>query len=683
MLNDEQRRAAVHGTRDGAPAALLVIAGAGTGKTNTLAHRVAHLVREGADPQRLMLLTFSRRAALELERRAGNALRTLPTAPADGQTVALPWAGTFHSVGARLLREYAERVNLAPNFTIHDRGDSEDLMALARHELKIDVTGKRFPSAATCVAIYSRVVNAEARLCDVLRDGYPWCAPWESELTALFRAYVADKQSQQILDFDDLLVYWAAMLGDSALASDVGNRFDHVLVDEYQDTNRLQASILRALKPDGRGVTVVGDDAQAIYSFRAATVRNILDFPRQYRPPATVITLERNYRSTQAILDASNAVIAHARERFTKNLVTDRPGGERPRLVTVKDEPDQARCAAETVLAHRENGIALRHQAVLFRTSSHSTLLELELGRRNIPFVKYGGLKFLDAAHIKDVLSLLRWVENPRSRLAGFRALRMLPGVGPATAARFLDAIEMSPQPSAAMRAFRVPTAAAVEWSKLFDLYDKLRSKRSEWPGEMDALLAWYEPQLERLYEDGPVRVQDLRQLRRIAAAYPSRERFLTELTLDPPSSTSGLADEPLLDEDYLILSTIHSAKGQEWRAVQILNGVDGCIPSDMATGREDEIEEERRLLYVAMTRARDHLAILLPQRFYVQQQTGAGDRHVYASRSRFLTETACAAFDHRTWPVVAPDTAAPAPSSRPSIDLPARIRSLWQGPGG
>jgi DNA helicase-2/ATP-dependent DNA helicase PcrA len=662
---------------------LLVIAGAGTGKTNTLAHRVAHLVREGADPQRLLLLTFSRRAALELERRAGHALRTLLTARGDGRTVTLPWAGTFHSVGARLLREYAERVNLAPNFTIHDRGDSEDLMALARHELKIDVTRKRFPSAATCVAIYSRAVNAEARLSDVLRDSHPWCASWENELTDLFRAYVAAKQSQQILDFDDLLLYWAGMLGDPALARDLGDRFDHVLVDEYQDTNRLQASILRSLKPDGRGVTVVGDDAQAIYSFRAATVRNILDFPRQYRPPATVVTLERNYRSTQPLLDASNAVIAHARERFTKNLVTERLGGERPRLVTVKDEADQARCAAETVLAHRENGIALRRQAVLFRASGHSTLLELELGRRNIPFVKYGGLKFLDAAHVKDVLSLLRWVENPRSRLAGFRALRLLPGVGPATAARLLDAVEGAPDPSAAMRAFRVATAAAAEWSRLLDLYEKLRSREVEWPRELDALLAWYEPQLDRLYEDGTVRVQDLLQLRRIAATYPSRERFLTELTLDPPAATSGLADEPLLDEDYLILSTIHSAKGQEWSAVQILNGVDGCIPSDMATGSEDEIEEERRLLYVAMTRARDHLAILLPQRFYVHQQTGSGDRHVYASRSRFLTPAACAAFDHHTWPIVKPDSAAVTPSSRAGIDLPGRIRSLWEGPGG
>ncbi|HEY3178950.1 MAG TPA: ATP-dependent helicase [Casimicrobiaceae bacterium] len=679
-LNEAQHRAVLHREQDEKPAPLLVIAGAGSGKTNTLAHRVAYLVREGADPNRLLLLTFSRRAAMELERRAGRVLRTLLNAKGNGPLVALPWAGTFHSVGARLLREYAPRVGLPANFTIHDRGDSEDLMAVVRNDLKIDVTKKRFPASATCVAIYSRIVNAEGSLGDVLRDNYPWCATWENELNALFGAYVAAKQSQQVLDFDDLLLYWAGMLGDLTLARDIGNRFDHVLVDEYQDTNRLQSSILRSLKPDGRGVTVVGDDAQAIYSFRAATVRNILDFPRQYDTPATVIALERNYRSTQAILDASNAVIAHAKERFTKNLIAERPRGEPPHLVTVKDEADQACYVAEQILAHRENGIALKSQAVLFRTSHHSALLELELARRNIPFVKYGGLKFLDAAHVKDVLSLVRWIENPRGRLAAFRAVRTLPGVGPATAARLLDAIEASSDPIAAMRSFRMPATVATEWSALLEVYGSLRSPNSEWPAEMDRLLAWYEPQLERIYEDATARLSDLAQLRRIAATYSSRERFLTELTLDPPAATSGMADEPLQDDDYVILSTIHSAKGQEWKAVHILNGIDGCIPSDMACGSEDEIEEERRLLYVAMTRARDHLTIMLPQRFYVHQQSGFGDRHVYALPSRFLTHAACAAFDHATWPIESP-CSTPIADPGGKIDLAARIRSVWQQP--
>ena len=679
-LNEAQRQAVVHGTRDESPP-LLIIAGAGSGKTNTLAHRVAHLVHEGTDPHRLLLLTFSRRAAAELERRAGRALRARLDARSDGSGVALPWAGTFHSVGARLLREYAERVGLHASFTVHDRGDSEDLMAVVRQEAKIDVTKKRFPGSATCVAIYSRVVNAETPLRDVLRDHYPWCATWEFELNALFGAYVAAKQKQHVLDFDDLLLYWAGMLADADLARDIGNRFDHVLVDEYQDTNRLQSTILRLLRPEGRGVTIVGDDAQAIYGFRAATIRNILDFPHQFDPPARLITLERNYRSTQAILDASNAVIAQARERFTKNLVAERRGGARPRLVTVKDDADQARYVAEQMLLHRENGVALKGQAVLFRASNHSALVELELGRRGIPFVKYGGLKFLDAAHVKDVLSLLRWIENPRGRLAGFRALRMLPGVGPATASRLLDAVESSADAIAALRGFRAPPAAAAQWSALLEIYGALRATDSEWPSELDVLLAWYEPELERIYEDAPMRRGDLVQLRRIAATYASRERFLTELTLDPPAAAAGMADDPLLDEDYAILSTIHSAKGQEWKCVHILNGVDGCIPSDMASGSDAELEEERRLLYVAMTRARDHLAILLPQRFYVSQQASAGDRHVYALRSRFLTADVCAAFDHETWPVACADDGAGEPAPAPAIDLAARIRSAWKPP--
>ena len=527
-LNAAQQRAVNHGGGGAAAAGpLLVIAGAGTGKTGTLAHRVARLMQQGMDPQRLLLLTFSRRAAAELERRVGRVLQAQLGALRGERPRVLEWAGTFHSVGARILREYAERIGLAPSFTIHDRGDSEDLMAMVRHDhLGVDPLKGRFPGAATCVAVYSRSVNSEAPLAEVLQTTYPWCAGWEGELRRLFDAYVAAKQAQQVLDFDDLLLYWAAMMGVPALAEEVGARFDHVLVDEYQDTNRLQGSILRALKPDGRGVTVVGDDAQSIYGFRAATVRNILDFPRQYDPPAEVITLERNYRSTAPILDASNAVIALAKERYAKNLVTDRSGGERPRLVTVADEMAQAQYVAEQVLLHRENGIALKRQAVLFRTSSHSALLELELARRNIPFVKFGGLRFLDAAHVKDVLSLLRWIENPRGRLAGFRTLRLLPGVGPAIAGRCLDALAPAIDTLAAMRGFTIPAAAAQDWPGLLRLCETLRGERSDWPSELDALLAWYEPQLDRLYEDAAIRAPDLAQLRRIASTLCDSRAF-------------------------------------------------------------------------------------------------------------------------------------------------------------
>jgi len=677
-LNRAQQDAVEYGTGAAAAPPLLVIAGAGSGKTSTLAHRVAHLVHHGADPQRLLLLTFSRRAAAELTRRVGRVLQAALGGGLRDAPPALPWAGTFHGIGAQLLREYAPRIGLVPNFTIHDRGDSEDLMGLVRQAADIDTSKARFPGAATCVAIYSRCVNAQAPLHDVLAEHFPWCAPWEGALRPLFASYVAAKQAQHVLDFDDLLLYWAGMMNEPALAAEVAARFDHVLVDEYQDTNRLQGSVIRQLKPDGRGVTVVGDDAQAIYGFRAATVRNILEFPGQYTPPARVITLERNYRSTQPILDASNAVIALAKERFTKNLVTERSAGARPRLVTVADEAAQARFVAEEVLAQRERGVDLRRQAVLFRTSSHSAALELELARRNIPFVKFGGLKFLDAAHVKDVLGLLRWVDNGRARLPGFRTLRLLPGVGPATATRWLDALDATAEPLATMAAFKAPAAAASAWDALRGLYAVMQARDSAWPAEMDALLGWYENELPRLFEDAQVRLPDLEQLRRIAATYLTRERFLTELTLDPPSATSGEAGAPLKDEDYLTLSTIHSAKGQEWQAVSVLNCVDGCIPSDLATGRAEEIEEERRLLYVAMTRAKDDLTLVVPQRFYVRQQSAGGDRHVYAAKSRFLPASVCAHLDAQTWPP--PPVVPPRDPQMKKlvVDLAAKMRASW-----
>jgi len=672
-LTAAQQQAVGHGD-----APLLVIAGAGTGKTNTLAHRVARLVGAGADPARILLLTFTRRAAAELERRAGHVLARHFAQRGLDAAIALPWAGTFHSAGAKLLRMFAEDVGLAPNFTIHDRGDSEDLMALVRNGLSIAPTERRFPSAATCMAIYSRSVNAEERLSDVLRDGFPRCAEWEVTLESLFGAYVDAKQAQHVLDFDDLLLYWAAMLADEAIAARVRELFDHVLVDEYQDTNRLQGTILRRLKPDGRGVTVVGDDAQAIYGFRAADVRNILDFPALFTPPATVVTLAANYRSVQPVLDVANAVMAAAGEGFAKTLEAVRGSGSRPRLVSVRDEADQARFVAEDVLEQREHGVALKAQAVLFRSASHSALLELELVRRNIPFVKYGGLKFLEAAHVKDVLALLRWAHNPRDRLAGFRALRLVEGVGPATARRILDAIEVAGNDAATMRAVAVPPGARDGWRGLVAMTERLRSPTSAWPRDVDDVLAWYEPQLARIYDDADARAGDLVQLSRIAGTFASRERFLTEITLDPPAATSDRPAAPSLDDDYLVLSTIHSAKGQEWRNVHLLSAVDGCLPSDMAAGSSAQIEEERRLLYVAVTRARDRLAVVVPQKLHVTAQPRHGDRHVYASRSRFLTRSVCAHFDETAWPCKAVDAPAGSGGHRARVDLARTIRESW-----
>ena len=413
----------------------------------------------------------------------------------------------------------------------------------------------------------------------MLGSNFQWCASWENELKTLFGAYVEAKQRQNVLDYDDLLLYWAQMMQVEEIARDVSSRFDYVLVDEYQDTNRLQASILLALKPDGKGLTVVGDDAQSIYSFRAATVRNILDFPEHFTPPAHIITLDRNYRSTQPILAAANAVIDLARERHKKNLRSERDSAERPRLVSVRDETDQARYVADRILEHREAAILLKQQAVMFRASHHSGPLEIELTRRNIPFVKFGGLKFLEAAHIKDVLAFLRWTENLRDRVSGFRVIQLLPGAGPATAARLLDHLAAAHTPMGALADFRPPAACADDWPAFVEALKLVRSNAVGWPAELDLACRWCAPHLERRYEDAKIREADLLQLAQIASTFPNRQRFLTELTLDPPSATSEEAGVPLLDEDYVILSTIHSAKGQEWKSVFVLNCVDGCIP--------------------------------------------------------------------------------------------------------
>ncbi|MBB1093606.1 ATP-dependent helicase, partial [Rhodopseudomonas palustris] len=491
-LNPEQRCAVEHGVGAGPCPPLLVIAGAGSGKTNTLAHRVAHLVVNGADPHRILLMTFSRRAAAEMTRRVERIARRVMGDGARAGYSALSWAGTFHGIGARLLREHAERIGLDPAFTIHDREDSADLMNLVRHDLGFSKTESRFPAKATCLSIYSRCVNAGLPLDQVLGANYPWCAGWAAELKQLFAGYVDAKQRHNVLDYDDLLLYWAQTMTEPALADEIGSRFDHVLVDEYQDTNALQASILLGLKPEGRGLTVVGDDAQSIYSFRAATVRNILDFPKAFNPPARIVTLDRNYRSTQAILGAANGVIDLAAERFTKNLWTDRAIGARPQLVGVRDEADQARYIVERVLEHRESGTTLKQQAVLFRTSSHSAPLELELTRRNVPFVKFGGLKFLDAAHVKDMLALLRFVQNPRDRVAGFRVMLLIPGIGPASAQKALDAISVAADPLAALANVPSPPRAGADWRDFIGAVRELRDGVAGWPAEIERARLWY-----------------------------------------------------------------------------------------------------------------------------------------------------------------------------------------------
>lgn len=677
-LNPEQRAAALHAPEPSHPA-LLVLAGAGTGKTMTLATRVGWLAQQGADLQRLLLVTFSRRAAFEMGQRAGRLLHQTAGLPASVAPPQLPWCGTFHGIAARLLREEARHVGLAPGFTVLDRADAEDLLAQVRQQQGLAAsTGRlRFPLAGTCLALHSRCVNTQETLAQVLARHFPWCAVHETALGSLFAAYAKAKAEQHALDFDDLLLAWWHLLQHPATAARLRARFDHVLVDEVQDVNALQADIVHALRPGGLGLTAVGDDAQAIYAFRGASPEHLRALPGRCTPPARVLTLTQNYRCTPAILAAANAVIALAAEGRALKLWSARAEGPRPRLVTVADEAAEARGVADAVLAEREAGILLRRQAVLFRTATHSAALELELVRRQVPFVKYGGLRFLEAAHLKDVLALLRWADNPAARLAAARCARLVPGMGPASVARLLDT------PGGDLHTFQPPRNAA-GWPALCELMSTLRSSPA-WPLDLQRAIAWYQPHLERLYDDHRVRRGDLDTLLRLAQGHGSRTRFITELTLDPPAATGDEAGPPHRDDDYLVLSTLHSAKGQEWSAVHLLRMVDGCMPADIATGRAEEIEEERRLLYVGMTRAKDSLTLWLPQRFHITQQRHWGERHLYAPRTRFIADEMLAHFDQAV--LAGPGCAAAAlPSAQdaaaPLLDLQGLLRGTWASGG-
>ena len=698
-LNNEQRQAVLHGDEP-----LLIIAGAGTGKTATLAHRVANKIAMGADPGRILLLTFTRRAAAEMLRRVDGILRQLaaearrpvdptasappgPISPAAGLPASSKvWGGTFHSAATRLLRLHGRSIGLDPSFTIIDRGDAEDLMGVLRTELGLAKNDRRFPLKATCMDIYSRCVNAREPVDLTVESSFPWCKEEVEGLRKLFAAYVDRKAVQSVLDYDDLLLFWHGLLGDDRAARSIRSRFDYVLVDEYQDTNRLQSEILQRLCPAGRFLTVVGDDAQAIYSFRAATVRNILDFPQQF-PDVQVVTLEQNYRRTQPLLDATNQVIAEATERHAKNLWSQRTEGTRPQFVCCEDEDEQTEFIVRTVLDHRETGLALHRQAVLFRASHHSLALELELARRNIPFRKYGGLRFVETAHVKDLMAFLRLAENPRDVMAGTRVLMLLPGVGPKKARALMDlladgqaseaatrhepaaaapgddpatsgpatsgpATSTDPRPTtrsafAAWQNHPSPSpAAAGAWNGLVSLMTAIGSRD---PGDLASQIKrirlLYTPLLKRLYDNARARLMDLEQLEWMAGRFPDRSEFLVEIALDPPAYTEDLAGPPVLDEDFLILSTMHSAKGLEWDVVFVIHAADGNIPSDMATGRLEEIEEERRLFYVALTRAKDWLYVCYPLRYYSHPRS-FGDAYGYAQLTRFASEETRRFFD-------------------------------------
>ncbi len=633
------------------------MAGAGTGKTRTLVARVANLLEQGADPDRILLLTFTRRAAAEM---IGRVSATCP-----GRAANQIWAGTFHAVGNRLLRRYGAAAGLPEGFTVLDHGDSTDLFGLVRTEEGFGQRGKRFPRAETIGSIYSRMVNSQAKLNDVLQVDYPWCAEHSDELRTLFAAYTDHKRRNRVLDYDDLLLFWRGLT-----ASPVGEAlrclFDHILIDEYQDTNSTQADIVAGMCGPDTGICAVGDDAQAIYGFRAATVANMWSFPDTY-PDTEVVVLEQNYRSTMPILEVANAVLAQHRKStdapvahrtgedtatpaeagdgpgpaFDKALWSTTRSGTAPVLVNCADETEQSRTVADRILDARERGIDLREQAVLFRAGHHADGLELELVRRDIPYVKYGGLKYLETAHVKDLLALLRVLENPEDQLAWHRVLRSMDGVGPATVTRLVDELRVTKPSANALARFvdgigRMPSAAADQAAELRGAFNDCLNESLNPSTQIDRLKQFCSLVFPNRYDNADARLADIDQLAAGARGYGSRSRFLTELTLDPPRKTGDYAGPPHLDDDWLTLSTIHSAKGCEWKSVYLLHAADGNIPSEMALGDDQGLAEELRLLYVAVTRAKSELTVSFPLRFHVNR-FASDDRHVYAQLSRFL----------------------------------------------
>ena len=676
-LNEQQRRAA---TQHGGP--LLVLAGAGTGKTRTLVARAAWLHgSQGVPASRILLLTFTRRAASDMLARAA--------AWFDGSSQGIQGSGricggTFHAIAHKIIRQHAESFSLPPQFTILDQGDATDLLDVLRPDHGLDGTGQRAPRAAACADIYTRCVNTGRPVSEVVTAGFPWCKPFTAQLAALFRAYTARKRARNLLDFDDLLLLWQAALADPAAGPVLRGMFDAVLVDEYQDVNAVQASIVRLLQPDGKQLTCVGDDAQAIYGFRGADPAHLRQLTADY-PGLDIVRLDRNYRSRQGVLGLAN-VIRPSSPGLDLRLSGDRGPGMAPLLVRCHDEATQAREICARVLEAHEDGAALRDQAVLVRAAHHSDMLEIELSARKIPYVKFGGLRFTDTAHVKDFVAAARIIVNSADELAWFRLLRLHEGIGPAHARRILDALNPgggAGPPDAWAPAVEVVGSAparsrralAATLGRLADAAQHIAGGQIA-GGQATAVLALLDPLIRARYPDATARISDLQRLADAAAAQPSLHDVLAELTLDPPVSSSDLAGPPRLDEDYLTISTIHAAKGLEWPIVHLPHLVDGAIPSDMALGDPGGLAEEHRLFYVAVTRARDHLYLYAPQRLHVHRR-GRDDRHGFGQLTRFLDNEALAACESVTAAPLAP--VLPAVGSL-ATKVDAALGALWDG---
>src|SRR5580692_1420292 len=662
-LNDEQRQAATHA---GGP--LLVLAGAGTGKTGTLVARAAWLRAQGVEASRILLLTFTRRAADDMLARV---------AQRHGNSGDRICGGTFHAIAHRIIRAHAESFSLPPAFSVIDPADVADVLDTLRADHDLVGVKRRAPRAQVCADIYTRCVNTQTTIAEVVAESFPWVREFTGQLAGLFRDYVAHKRRHALVDFDDLLLLWRAALADPAAGPALRGLFDAVLVDEYQDVNAVQAEIVRLLRPDGDGLTCVGDDAQAIYAFRGADPAHLRELASSFAK-LTVIRLARNYRSRRGVLGLAN-VIRPQFDGLELSLTAERGDGHVPQLVRCHDEATQAREICARILADHEAGLRFQDQAVLVRTAHHSDLLEIELSARGIPYVKYGGLRFTEAAHVKDFIAAARIVANPADDLAWFRLLRLHEGIGPVLARRVIDTLRIA-EPEVFARwpdaesVLPIRSGPAVS-ATVRQLADAAASEQTA--AVAAAVLAAMHAPLQARYADAAIRLADLERLADAAAASPSLHEALVQLALDPPVSASDLAGKPRLDDDFLVISTVHSAKGLEWPVVHLPQLVDGAVPSDMALTAPAGLEEEQRLFYVAVTRARDRLYLYAPLRMH-HHRLAADDRHSYAQLTRFLDGAALA---HCEITEVHPPRPVLAPLAPLAAAVDQQLQSLW-GPG-
>jgi DNA helicase II / ATP-dependent DNA helicase PcrA len=612
-LNEEQFRVVTS-----KPCATLVVAGAGTGKTRTITYRVAYLLEQGVSPQRILLATFTNRAAREMLKRVESLT--------GSQNVHRIWGGTFHRIANLILRKHAVSLGYSSTYSILDSEDAKEFINVCIDECGIDTKAKRFPKAEVVQDIISYANNTDTPIDEVIVKKYPYFEPLALQIRSVDLSYMQRKLERNVMDYDDLLLNWKKLLlKNAAIAEVYAEQFQHILVDEYQDTNKLQAEIIDLLAVKHRNVMVVGDDAQSIFAWRGAEFTNIYEFPTRY-PEAVTYKLETNYRSTPEILGLANTSIAHNRKQFPKMLqAVKKSSGFLPALLPCSDVEQQSAFIASRILELRDEGVSLEEIAVLYRSHYHSLELQLELTRRNIPYRVQSGVRFFEQAHIKDVISYLRIIVNPRDELAWKRLLKMIPSVGNATANKIYEQLSSAENPFALVKKddFRAKPRSLTAWQNFIELLDNLVSSENiNQPSKQIELIltSGYEQHLQETYENAEMRAEDLRQLALYASRYETTEAFLSELAListERFKEPTALVAEDVVsggeEDEILTLTSVHQAKGAEWKVVFMIWAAEGKFPSPRSLKEIDSEEEERRLWYVALTRAKDELYITYP----------------------------------------------------------------------